>query len=169
MSSIEQQPPYPTPDPDSITWWSWRPGIIPRNAVLLGGLIMLLALLLGSLGLATLVISIIDNSSAPLQIPGIVANHTINNLDNFPRLSIYLHTVGFPTTISPVVSQLAFQSIHDGDPLLLDYSPRLHFLYALDSHGYHYPLPGASKADNPVGSLALLLVGIVLFPYPALL
>jgi len=141
--------------------------------MLLGGLITLLALLLGGVGLITLVLAIIDNSSAPLQLPGIVVNHTVNNLDGFPRLRITitnrLHAVGFPATVSPVVSKVTFHAIHDGDSILVDYSPRLHFLYALESAGRHYTLPGVSMADNPPGSVALLLLGVTLFPYPALL
>ncbi len=162
-----------THDADSITWWSWRPGIKPRNAVFVGGLITLLALLLGSVGLITLVLGIMDNASAPLQLPGIVAGHTVNILDGFPRLRITinnrLHAVGFPAMVSPVVSKVAFHAIHDGDSILLDYSPRLHFLYALESAGRYYTLPGVSMADNPIGSVALLLLGVTLFAYPALL
>jgi hypothetical protein len=140
-----------------------------RNAVLLGGLIMLLALLLVSIGLVTLILGIIDNSSAPLQLPGIVANHTMNNLDGFPRLIIRLHTAGYPATITPVVSKIAFHALHDGDFIFVDYTPHLHFPYALESSRNIYTLPGTSKSDNPIGSVALLLLGIVLFPYPALL
>ena len=164
---------HQTHDPDSITWWSWRPGIKPRNAVFIGGLITLLALLLGSVGLITLVLGIMDNASAPLQLPGIVEGHSVNNLDGFPRLRITikdrLHAVGFPAMVSPVVSKVAFHAIHDGDSILLDYSPRLHFLYALESAGRYYMLPGVSMADNPIGSVALLLLGVTLAPYPALL
>lgn len=167
--NMPQQHEYTTYDADSISWWSWRPGIRPRNAVLLGGLITLLALLLGSIGLVTLVLGIMDSASAPLQLAGIVASHTTNNLDGFPRLSIRLHAVGFPASISPVVSKVAFHAIHDGDSVLVDYSPRLRFLYALDSAGRRYMLPGKSMGDNPIGALALLLLGVVLFPYPALL
>lgn len=166
---MSHQHTYTAHDADSITWWSWRPGIQPRKAIFLGGLITLLALLLGSIGLVTLVLGIMDSFSAPFQLQGIVSSHIVNNLDGFPRLSIRLHTVGFPATISPTVSKATFHAIHDGAPILVDYSPRLHFLYALDSAGQHYILPGTSKADNPIGSLALLLLGIALFPYPALL
>jgi hypothetical protein len=143
--------------------------MMPRNAVLLGGLIMLLALLLAIIGLVTLVAGIIDSSSAPLQLPGKVASHTMNNLDGFPRLIIRLHMPGYPATITPVVSKVAFYALHDGDSILVDYTPHLHFPYALESRGQHYALPGTSMADNPIGSVALLLLGIVLFPYPALL
>ena len=167
--NVSQQHDYTRYDADSITWWSWRPGIRPRNAVFLGGLITLLALLLGGIGLVTLVLGLMDGTSAPLQLAGVVANHTTNNLDGFPRLSIRLHAVGFPTSISPVVSKAAFYAVHDGDSILVDYSPRLRFLYALDSGGRRYRFPGTSMADDLIGSLALLLLGGVLFPYPALL
>jgi len=142
---------------------------MPRNAILLGGLIILLALLLGSIGLVTLVLGIVDSSSVPLQLPGIVTSHTMNNFDGFPRLIIRLHTTGFPTTITPVVSKAAFYALHNGDTVLVDYTQHLHFPYALEGSRRIYALPGASMADNPIGSVALLLLGILLFPYPALL
>ena len=37
-------------DSGPISWWSWRPGIRPRNALLIGGSFSLVALLLISLG-----------------------------------------------------------------------------------------------------------------------
>jgi hypothetical protein len=142
---------------------------MPRNAILLGGLIMLLALLLSSIGLVTLVLGVVDSSSVPLQVHGIVTRHTMNNFDGFPRLIIRLHTRGFPATITPVVSKAAFYALHDGDTIIVDYTQHLHFPYALESSGRHYALPGTSMADNPIGSIALLLLGILLFPYPTLL
>ncbi len=110
---MSHQHTYTAHDADSITWWSWRPGIQPRKAIFLGGLITLLALLLGSIGLVTLVLGIMDSFSAPFQLQGIVSSHIVNNLDDFPRLSIRLHTVGFPATISPTVSKATFHAIHN--------------------------------------------------------
>ena len=100
--------------PDSINWWSWRPGIKPRNAILIGGPITLLALLLACIGIISLVLGIMDSFSAPLQFPGIVTNHTMNIIDGLPRLTIRLHAAGFPTTISPVVPTAVSQSLHKG-------------------------------------------------------
>ena len=51
----------------------------------------------------------------------------------------------------------------------MDYSQRLHFPYALESGGQRYLLLGTSSAGNPFGSVALVLLGLVIFPYPAFL
>lgn len=158
---------YTTSSP--ISWWSWRPGVKPRNAFLLGTLFTVIALLLIGLGLLTLLAGILDSYSAPLRLPGTVTKHAINSIDGQPRLSIRLHTAGFPTTIAPIVTSNTFHLISDNEMVNVDYSPRLHFLYALESTGHTYPLPDASAADNPLGSLAVLLLGLVLLPYPALL
>lgn len=155
-------------DTGSISWWSWRPGIKPRNAVIFGGLLALLGLLLTGTGLFTLIAGIVDANSPPVQIPGTVMEHTTGVLDSLPHLTIRLRESGNPE-VSPAVSQSTSKAISDGDAILVDYSPRLHFLYALDYAGQRYTLPGTSASGSPVGSLALLLVGLVLFPYPALL
>ncbi len=164
---LQQRNEYNTQD-NAISWWSWRPGIKPRNALVFGGLLSFLGLLLIASGLLTLIVGIVDASSPPVQIPGTVTGHSTNALDRLPHLTIRLHASGFPE-VSPAVPQSISQTIHDGDPVLVDYSPRLHFLYALDYAGQRYSLPGTSASGNPLGSLALLLIGIVLLPYPALL
>ena len=155
-------------DSASVSWWSWRPGIKPRNAVIFGGLLAVLGLLLTGIGLFTLIVGIVDADSSPIQIPGTVMEHTTGALDSLPHLTIRLREHGNPE-ISPAVSQSASKAISDGDAILLDYSPRLQFLYALDFAGHRYNLPGSSAGGNPANSLALLLIGLVLFPYPALL
>jgi len=165
----ERQHEYDLHDHDAVNWWSWRPGIKPRKAMMIGGAITLFALLLAAIGLITLVLGVLDGFSAPLQITGVVAGHTMNNFDGLPRLNIRMHTPGFPTSVSPVVSNTAYHTISDGEHVTLDYSSRLHFLYALESVGQYYALPGSSKGDDPLGSIALLLLGVVLLPYPALL
>ena len=156
-------------DDDSINWWSWRPGIRPRKAMIIGGLITLFALLFIGIGLITLALGVLDGFSPPLQISGVAAGHTINNFDGLAHLDIRMHTPGFPTSVSPVVSNAAYHAISDGAHVTVDYSPRLHFLYALESSGRYYAIPGSSKAGNPPGSIALLFLGVVLLPYPALL
>ena len=165
---VQQPYEYNTQDTAAISWWSWRPGIKPRNALVFGGLLSFLGLLLIGSGLLTLIVGIVDASSPPIQIPGTVTGHSTNALDGLPHLTIRLHESAFPA-VSPAVSQSVSQSIRDGDPVLVDYSPHLHFLYALDYAGQRYSLPGTSASGNPPGSLALLLIGIVLLPYPALL
>src|SRR6202023_944513 len=107
----------------------------------------------------TLIVGIVDASSPPVQIPGMVIGHATNALDGLPHLTIRLHESGFPV-ISPAVSPSASQAIHKGDPVLVDFSQHLHFLYALDQAGQHYPLPGTSASGNLPGSFALLLIGI---------
>ena len=157
-----------TPDVGAISWWSWRPGIKPRNALLFGGLLSLLGLLLLSGGLFTFIVGIVDADSPPLQVPGTVTGHATNVLDGLPHLSIRLHESGFPV-ISPAVSPSASHAISNGDLVLVDFSQHLHFLYALDHAGQRYTLPGTSASGNLPGSLAFLLLGLVLLPYPALL
>ena len=164
----QQQNEYNTQDTAAISWWSWRPGIRPRNALIFGGLLSILGLLLLSVGVFTVIVGIMDASSSPIQVPGTVTGHATNTLDGLPHLTIRLRESGFPD-ISPAVSPSASQAIHNGDPVLVDFSQHLHFLYALDHTGHHYPLPGTSPSGNLPGSLALLLIGIVLLPYPALL
>ncbi len=165
----ERQHEYDLRDHDSVNWWSWRPGIKPRKAMVIGGLITLFALLLIGIGLITLALGVLDGFSPPLQIAGVVAGHTMNNFDGLPHLNIRMHTPDFPSSVSPVVSNAAYQTLSDGEHVTADYSPRLHFLYALESAGQYYALPGSSKADDPLGSIALLFLGVVFLPYPALL
>ena len=155
-------------DIDSISWWSWRPGIKPHNAVIFGGLLAALGLLLIGIGLFTLIVGIVDANSPPIQIPGTVMEHTTGALDSLPHLTIRLREHGNPE-ISPAVSQSASKAIANGDAILVDYSSHLHFLYALDYAGRRYNFPGTSASGNPAGSLALLLLGLVLLPCPALL
>ncbi len=83
-------------DVGPISWWSWRPGIKPHNALLIGGLISCMALLLASIGLIAL-------------------------------------------------------------------------LSALEHEGQHALLPGESQGGVFFGSVALLLVGLIFLPYPAVL
>jgi hypothetical protein len=165
---LQQRNEYNTQDIPTISWWSWRPGIKPRNALVFGGLLSFLGLLLIGSGLLTLIVGIVDASSPPVQIPGTVTGHSTNALDGLPHLTIRLRESGFPV-VSPAVPQSISQTIHNGDLVLVDYSQHLHFLYALDYAGQRYSLPGTSASGNPPGSLALLLIGIVLLPYPALL
>ena len=152
-----------------ISWWSWRPGIRPRNALAIGGLIACAALLLAGIGLVTLVLGILDSVSPPLQAAGVITGHTTNSLDGQPHLTIRLHAVGFPSEVSPAVSSFASHAISNGDHILIDYSPHLHVLYALEDGGQRFPVPGSSVLADALGSLAWLLIGGALFPYPALL
>lgn len=157
----------------SASRWSWRPGMRPRNALLLGGAVAFVALVLASLGLITLVLGLLDSVSPPLQLVGVVTAHTLNGSQHIPHLTIQLlHAPDFPATLSPIVSTTAFQHLSNQQTLLVNFSPRLHFAYALNSIAHpsaYYALPGTSAAGNPLGSCALLLLGLVLLPYPALL
>lgn len=164
-----------TYDSGPISWWSWRPGIKPHNALLIGGSFSLIALLFISLGVVALTLSIVDSVSPPLTVPGIVTRHTIAGLSSSYYLTIRLHSQGFPSSVSVAVNATAYSAIHDGDAVLAEYSPHLHVLNALDSlnqqgsQGQHYILPDSGAAGILIGAIALLLVGIVLLPYPAVL
>jgi len=165
----QQKHEYRTLDAGPISWWSWRPGIKPRSALIIGVLIALVALLLAGIGMVTLVLGILDSLSPPLQVAGVVINHAANSFDGQPHLTIRLHAAGFPGQVSPTVSPSASHAISNGDAILVDYSPRLHVLYALDGGGQHFLIPGSSVLGDAIGSTALLLLGTALLPYPALL
>ena len=60
-----KQTSFPTGN-SAITWWSWRPGIKPRNAFIIGAPLTLLACFFIGVGLYTLLFGIIDSYSPPL-------------------------------------------------------------------------------------------------------
>lgn len=173
--TAQSQPKTATYDSGPISWWSWRPGIRPRNALLIGGAFSLVALLFISLGLVVLAFSIIDSVSPTHNVPGVVAHHSLASLNSTYYLTIRLQTPGFPATVSAEVNASAYHTIHDGDHILAEYSPMLHVLHALDSvsqqgqHNQHYVLPNSGIAGILLGAIALLLLGILLLPYPVVL
>jgi hypothetical protein len=156
-------------DSGPISWWSWRPGIKPRNALLIGASFSLIALLFISLGVVVLTLSIVDSVSSPITVPGVASRHMIAGLSSSYYLTLRLHTQGFPSSVSVEVSVAAYHAIHDGDAVLAEYSPHLHVLNALDSLDQHYILPDSGAAGILLGTIALLLLGVVLLPYPAVL
>lgn len=156
--------------PGPFSWWSWRPGIQPRNALLIGVPCTLLALLLTLLGLITLIAGIEDSTLPPLQVPGTVLHHSAGTQLSSPQLTIALRgPAPIPAKVTLAVSSGIFQQITLNAPVIVSYSQHLHFAYALVYAGRYYPLPGTTVAGNPVGSAALLLLGLLLLPYPALL
>ncbi len=157
------------PEPPVVSWGSWRPGIRPSHALALGSVITLLALALLSLGLFTLFAGILDSFSPPLQVAGIVTGHAISADDHLPHLTMRLRSADKPTTLALVVPFDAFQHLPIGTTLLVDYAPRLSFPYALDYQGQRYALPGRHADGNPIGSLSLCLLGLLVLPYPALI
>ena len=70
-----KQTSFPTGN-SAITWWSWRPGIKPRNAFIIGAPLTLLACFFIGVGLYTLLFGIIDSYSPPLQIPAFVTGYS---------------------------------------------------------------------------------------------
>src|SRR5437016_838136 len=156
--------------PDSvITKWHWRPGMKPRFALTIGVLFSVVGLLFVFIGLVSLIAGIQDSHSAPIQVPGVVTGYTTNLFDSLPHVIIRVEKENSTTTIAPAVNHLTAQSLHIGDTVIVDYSQRLHFPYALESRGQRYVLPGTSSAGNPFGSIALIVLGLVIFPYPAFL
>jgi hypothetical protein len=157
-------------EPGPISWWSWRPGIRPQNALLIGIPCTLITLLMTMLGLITLIAGTADSMSPPLLVPGTVQQRSAGTKTSPPQLTIHLQGPrGIPSDVALAVSDSAFQQISMHAAVTVSYSQRLHFAYALDYAGRHYSLPGTTAAGNPVGSVALLLVGLLLLPYPALL
>jgi hypothetical protein len=141
----------------------------PRTALNIGVLFSAVGLLFVVIGLVSLIAGILDSSSPPLQVPGVVTGFTTNFLDSLPHVIIRVEKEGTTSTIAPAVTRETAQALHIGDHVILDYSQRLHFPYALESGGRRYPLPGTSSAGNPFGSVALVLLGLLIFPYPAFL
>ena len=157
-------------EPGPISWWSWRPGIRPQTALLIGIPFTFITLLMTMLGLITLVAGIEDSMSPPLLVSGIVQHRSAGTKTSTPQLTIHLRgSRGIPSDVLLTVSASTFQQVGMNAIVTVDYSQHLHFAYALDYAGRHYPLPGTTAAGNPVGSVALLLVGLLLLPYPALL
>ncbi len=156
--------------PGPISWWSWRPGIRPQNALLIGIPCTFITLLMTMLGLITLIAGIEDSMSPPLRVPGIVQQRSEGTRTSPPQLTIHLRgPAGIPSDVTLAVSDSILQHIRMNAAVTVSYSQHLHFAYALDYAGQRYPLPGTTAAGNPVGSIALLLVGLLLLPYPALL
>ena len=152
-----------------ISRWHWRPGMKPGSALAIGVLFSVVGLLFVAIGLVSLIAGIQDSHLAPKQFRGVVTGYTTSFLDSLPHVIIHVEKENSMTTIAPAVSHAAAQSLHIGDTVIVDYSQRLNFPYALESGGQRYLLPGTSSAGNPFGSIALLLLGLVIFPYPAFL
>jgi hypothetical protein len=138
--------------------------------LLLGIPLTLITLLMVLLGLLTLIAGIEDSMSSPLRIPGTVLRHSEGTKISSPQLTIALRgPKSIPNTVTLAISQATFQEVTIKAPVIVSYSQRLHFAYELEYAGRQYPVPGTTAAGNPLGSLALLLVGLLLLPYPALL
>lgn len=168
MQEERASAPVPLIESEAVSWWSWRPGMKPLRAFLFGGLLSLLALFLLVNGITTLIAGMLDSSSAPLQVPGIVTGHVRNVLGS-PQLTLHLEQAGFPTTITLVVSPATATKLANGNAVNVDYAPHQHIPYALESNGHRYPLPDSSASGNLWQTLALLLSGLLLLSYPSLL
>jgi hypothetical protein len=153
----------------TISRWRWRPGMKPRFAFTIGVLFSVVGLLFVVIGLLALIAGIQDSNSAPMKVPGVVTGYTTNFFDSLVHVSIRIEKENSTTTIAPAVTQVTAQSLRVGDRVIVDYSQRLHFPYALESGGQRYLLLGTSSAGNPFGSVALILLGLLIFPYPAFL
>lgn len=153
---------------EAVSWWSWRPGVKPLWAFLVGGMLSLLALFLLLNGILALISGILNSAEPPLRVPGVVTGHSQNALGS-PQLTIHLKRAGFPPTITLLVSAVASAALRDGAEVVIDYGPRLHTPYALESGGRSYTLPGTSASGNLFETLTLLFTGLLLLPYPLLL
>jgi hypothetical protein len=153
----------------SLSWWSWRPGIRPGRALLIGIPLALVGVFFIVAGIYSVISILIDSNSPPTRVPGEVTGYTSSILDNQTHLSISLQRNGRSATVTPAITAEEQRVIHRGDAVTLDFSPHLGYLYALEDHGQRYTLPGGSPLDNLFGSIALTLVGLLFFPYPFLL
>ncbi len=155
----------PLIESEAVSWWSWRPGARPGRAFLLGGLLSLIALFLLLNGITTLIAGILDSSSAPLRVPGVVTAHSKDML-NSPQLTIRLSEPGLSSTITLVVSRATSTALANGASVTVDYAPHQRIPYALESGKQRYSLPGTSVFGNLLETLGLLLFGLLLLPYP---
>lgn len=153
----------------AISWWSWRPGIKPHTALLLGASITCIAFLFAAIGLISLVLAILDSVSPPLHIPGTVLSHSMNGITGQANLFISLHNTDFPPHVSASTNTSTLQTIHDGDHIFLDYTPHLHILTALESSEQRFLLQNGGMFSIYLGVFALLFLGFLLLPYPVLL
>ncbi|HEY6539873.1 MAG TPA: hypothetical protein VIZ18_03005 [Ktedonobacteraceae bacterium] len=153
----------------SFTWWSWRPGIRPCRALLVGVPLLLLGVFFICAGIYALVSILLDSNALPTRIPGIVTGYTSGLLDNQTHLTIRALRNGRSSTVTPAIIPEEQRAIHTGDRVTLDYSPRLGYLYALEDHGQRYTLPGGSPLGGLFASIALMLVGLLFLPFPFLL
>lgn len=153
----------------SFTWWSWRPGIRPRRALLLGLPLLLIGVFFVCAGIYALVSILLDSNSLPTRVPGVVTGYTSGILDNQVHLTIREQRNGRSGTVTPAITTAEQRAIHVGDRVTLDYSPRFGYLYALEDHGQRYSLPGGSPLGGLFASIALILVGLLFLPYPFLL
>jgi len=149
--------------------WHWRPGMRPRIAFTVGVLFSVVGLLFVVIGVVSFIAGIQDSHSSPKQIPGVVTGYTTDLFDSLPHVTIRLEKGNVTTTIAPAVSHSTVQSLHIGDHVVVDYSQRQNVPYALEIGGQQYLLPGTSSAGNPFGSIALVILSLIIFPYPALL
>ncbi len=154
-----------SPASETVSWWSWRPGIKPWRAFVFGGLSMLLTLFLLLSGVVTLTAGLLDSSLPPLRLTGTVSARSKTLLGS-PQLTIRFNA---STSITLPVSTAASQALPSGTTVEVDFGPYLHAPYSLENAGHNYPLPGTSPAGNPLEAALLLLAGLLLFPYPALL
>jgi hypothetical protein len=153
----------------TVSWWSWRPGIKPRIALCIGSLITCIALIFTTIGLLSLVFGILDSVSSPLRLSGIVINHSINAIDGQTNLLVSIHATDFPPHVSVTTDKSIAQTVHDGASIVLDYTPHLHVLLALESAGQHFPIQNGGLFSIFLGTFTLLLLGLAMLPYPALL
>ena len=153
----------------SFSWWSWRPGIRPHRALLIGVPVLLVGMLFTCAAIYALVSILLDSNSPPTRVPGIVTGYSSGLLDNQTHLTIRAQRNGLSSTVTPAITAAEQLAIHPGDRVTLDYSPRLSYLYALEDHGQHYALPGSGPLGSLFAAIALLLLGLLFIPYPFLL
>lgn len=157
------------PAPPSIpSWWSWRPGIAPKRALLIGGCITLFALLLTVVSLYTLISGILD-TTAPLQhVPGTVTGK--RDRGALVELTLNLQQHDYPTTTTLLVTPAVAGQIALQQQVAVDYTPHLEVPHFIEVVKQRYLLPIQGLASFfPGGMLLLLLLGLGLLIYPALL
>jgi len=95
----------------SFSWWTWRPGIAPIQALLIGLPLILLASLLLAVGLYTLILGIIDGATPPTQLSGVAISYSSSSASGNLPGSILLLLIG--SLLLPYPLFLTFGGWHD--------------------------------------------------------
>ena len=169
MLPNDQAPTQRRPSPPQgarFSWWSWRPRLKPQYALALGGILAFNGLILSCAGLFLLFFCIWDDLSPLQTAPVTILSH---HPGHPPSLSLASPDLAPSSLAEILVPQSAYDALKDGSSVNLIYTQHLQVPLSLQSTQYTYPLTETSILESPFNALVLLLPGLLLFSYPALL
>ncbi len=149
---------------EAVSWWSWKPGMKPLYALLLGGVLSLTGLFLLLNSGTALILNVLDSVTPAQRVPGIVVGHSQTVIGS-QQVTIRLATPGFPTEISLVVPSNSLADLANGTHIVVEYATHQRLPYALESAGKRIVLSGTLTP----GIVSLLIFSLLLLPYPLLL